>query len=326
MKKILSFLLALSLLLALPLLAACNKDDTEIDARVWTLNGTTGFGMAQLINNSKANNADLRYEFTVETVATNVRDALLSEAADIAAVPTNMASALYNASNGAIQIIALNTKGVLYLVVNTARAAAPTSLEDLAGKTIYVPAQNPAFIAKALFGKAGVNVTLDDSIADPTELRNKVAAGEEGFDYAILPEPMVTIAKANAAEGVTLTAALDLTAEWDRHFTPGSLVQGCVVARKAFIEAHPEVITTFLNEYKESVNFVINNPKEASVMIKDAGIFAQAPVAERAIPNCNIAYIDGNAMKTAMEAFLAAMPLASIGGKLPDAGFYYGVS
>ena len=159
-----------------------------------------------------------------------------------------------------------------------------------------------------------------------TELRNKMASGEEGFDYVILPEPMVTIAKANAAEGVTLTTALDLTAEWDEHFTEGSLVQGCVVARKEFIEAHPEVITTFLKEYKQSIEFVVNNPAEASVMIKDAGIFAQAPVAERAIPKCNIAYIDGNAMKTAMEAFLAAMPLASIGGKLPDAGFYYGAS
>lgn len=327
MKKLFSFFLALSLLLTLPLLVACNNEqDPATDARIWTLNGTTGFGMAQLISNNKSDSTELRYEVTVETVATNVRDALLNGTADIAAIPTNMAASLYNASNGAIQIIALNTKGVLYLVVNTARVDAPTELSDLAGKTVYVPAQNPYFIAKALFEKAEVNLTLDDSIADPTELRNKMASGEEGFDYAILPEPMVTIAKANAAEGVTLTTALDLTAEWDEHFTEGSLVQGCVVARKEFIEAHPEVITTFLKEYKQSIEFVVNNPAEASVMIKDAGIFAQAPVAERAIPKCNIAYIDGNAMKTAMEAFLAAMPLASIGGKLPDAGFYYGAS
>lgn len=327
MKKVLSFLLAFSLLLTLPLLAACNREqDPQTDARIWTLNGTTGFGMAQLISNNKSGGSELHYEITVETVATNVRDALLNETADIAAVPTNMAASLYNASNGAVQIIALNTKGVLYLVVNTARVAAPTSLEELAGKTVYVPAQNPAFIAKALFDKAGVTLTLDDSIADPTELRNKVAAGEEGFDYAILPEPMVTIAKASAAEGITLAVALDLTTEWDRHFTEGSLVQGCVVARKAFIDAHPDVVEQFLNEYEQSIQFVVNNPAEASVMIKEAGIFAQAPVAEKAIPKCNIAYIAGNEMKTAMEAFLAAMPLASIGGKLPDAGFYYGVS
>ena len=327
MKKLLSFLLALSLLLTLPLLVACNNDqDPQTDARIWTLNGTTGFGMAQLISNNKNGTSQLRYEVTVETVATNVRDALLNGNADIAAVPTNMAASLYNASNGAIQIIALNTKGVLYLVVNTARVAAPTSLEDLAGKTVYVPAQNPAFIAKALFDKAGVNVTLDDSIADPTELRTNLAGGEEGFDYVILPEPMVTIAKTSASEGVTLTTALDLTAEWDQHFTPGSLVQGCVVARKAFIEAQPEKVTKFLEEYEQSIHYVTENPKEASVMIKDAGIFAQAPVAEKAIPKCNIAYIDGNDMKAAMEAFLAARPLTSIGGKLPDAGFYYGVS
>lgn len=324
MKKLLSLFLALSLLVALPLFSACHKDD-EVDARVWTLNGTTGFGMAQLISNSKADSTELNYEFTVETVATNVRDALLSGTADIGAVPTNMAAGLYNASNGAIQILAINTRGVLYLVVNTARVSAPTSLADLAGKTVYVPAQNPAFIASALFTAADVNVTLDSSIADPTELRNKMAAGEEGFDYAILPEPMVTIAKANAAEGVTLTTALDLTAVWDQHFPEGSLVQGCIVARKAFIEEHPETVSKFLAEYKQSLEFVVANPKEASTMIVDAGIFAQAAVAERAIPNCNLAYIDGAAMKAAMEVFLNAMPKTSIGGKLPDAGFYYGV-
>ena len=331
MKKILSLLLALTLLAALPLLSACGKVDKELPIRVWTLNGTTGFGMAQLMDADTKNEAALNYEFTVEKDASNVQLALTNGTADIAALPTNAASALYNKSNGEIVLLALNTRGVLYLVANTARVAAPTSLSDLSGKTVYCPASNPTFITQALLEKAGVSVTLDSTtFADPTVLRDAVASGSAdgvNVDYAILPEPMVTIAATKAAQqntGAVPTVALDMTAEWDKHFTEGSLVQGCVVARKAFVEEHPNEIKKFLKEYKASINFVVENPAEASQMIATAGIFAQAPVAEKAIPKCNFCYLDGRDMKTAMEAFLAAMPVKSIGGALPAADFYYG--
>jgi ABC-type nitrate/sulfonate/bicarbonate transport system substrate-binding protein len=78
-----------------------------------------------------------------------VRDALINGSADIGAVPTNLAAALYNATKGEILLLALNTKGVLYLVTN-ANVEAPASLADLAGKMVYCPTQNPAFITKAL--------------------------------------------------------------------------------------------------------------------------------------------------------------------------------
>jgi len=50
-----------------------------------------------------------------------------------------------------------------------------------------------------------------------------------------------------------------------------------------------------------------------------------APVAKQAIPKCNLCFITGSAMKSAMSTFLAAMPLQSIGGALPTDAFYYGV-
>ena len=324
MKRILSILLLITLLATLPLFAACKKVDKDLEINVWTLIGTTGFGMAPLMQSAKDCEAALNYRFTVDTNATNVRDALINGSADIGAVPTNVASALYNATNGNVIILAINTRGVLYLVANTAKVTAPTSLADLSGKTVYVPAQNPTFITKALLAKAEIaNVTLNNTdYAEPAALQQAVAAGL--VDYAILPEPLLTVANASRAEGVTLTTALDITAEWDKHFTAGSLVQGCVVARKDFVEKHPKEIAKFLEEYEASVNFVTENPKEASEMIVAAGIFAKAPVAEKAIPKCNLTFMSGAEMKAAMQTFLAAMPAASIGGALPADDFYFG--
>lgn len=325
MKKIVSLLLVLAMLAALPLLTACGGYDAELPIKVWTLNGTTGFGMAQLIDADTKGEAALNYEFTVEANAANVQSALINGDADIAALPTNAASVLYNKTKGEIVLLALNTRGVLYLVANTGKVSAPTSLADLAGKTVYVPAQNPTFITKALIDKAAVaNVTLDSTTyAEPAALRDALASGL--VDYAVLPEPMVTIAKTKAAKGgVSLSDPLNLTAEWDKHFTEGSLVQGCIVARKAFVEEHPDEVEKFLEEYGASISYAVENPAETATMIVNAGIFAQAPVAQQALPKCNLCFITGEDMQAAMETFLAAMPVASIGGALPAADFYYG--
>ena len=146
MKKLLSLTLALLLLLSL---VACKNEElpqgAPAEIRVWTLNGTTGFGMAQLMHQKESGAAQQNYVFTVESTATNVRDALINGTADIAALPTNLASAVYNATNGGVKILAINTGGVLYLVTNTTNGASATALTDLSGKTVYCPAQNPAF-------------------------------------------------------------------------------------------------------------------------------------------------------------------------------------
>lgn len=299
--------------------------DATLPVRVWTLNGTTGFGMAPLISGKNDGTAALNYQFTVETNAVNVRDAVINGTADIAAVPTNVASALYRATGGGVKVLAINTAGVLYLITNTSNGAEASSLADLSGKTVYCPAQNPAFIVKALIDRSGVTgITLDSTTyADPTDLRTAIASGL--VDYAILPEPMVTIAKSAAAqEERTLTVSLDLTAEWNKYFPAGSLVQGCVVVRNEFLTAHPAEVAKFMEEYRASITYVNEQPESASQMIATSGIFAQAAVAKQAIPKCNICYIAGAQMKAALSAFLAEMPLNSIGGALPGDDFYYG--
>ena len=325
MKKLVALLLTLTLLAALPMLAACGKVDKDLEINVWTLSGTTGFGMAALMDAAEKGEAELNYKFTnAGTEATAVSAALLSGDADIGAVPTNLAATLYNKKPGEFVLLALNTRGVLYLVVNTAKVSTPASLADLAGKTVYCPAQNPELVAKALLAKAAVaDCTLDaTTYAEAANLQAAVAAGE--VDYAILPEPMVTIAKSSAKEGVSLTVALDITKVWDEYFEDGSLVQGCVVARKAFVDEHQNEVKKFLEEYESSINYTIENPTEAAEMIVAAGIFAKAPVAAKAIPNCNLCFVDGKEMKDAMSAYLAAMPIEKIGGALPGDDFYFG--
>lgn len=340
-KRIFTLFLALTLILCS--LASCVKQkdaenetqanngttNSPVTVNVYTLNGTTGFGMAKLISDAK-NGAFTteQYNFTVQSDASVVLSALINGDVDIAALPTNAAANVYNKTQGGVKILAVNTRGVLYLLAK-GETTVP-SFEALRGKTVYVPAQNPTFIFTHLCKQNGLtpgtDITIDSTTyAEAAALRDAVASGL--VDYAVLPEPMVTIAMASATKAnVKLTNAMDLTAEWDKVCAPGSLVQGCVVVRKAFLEAHPEAVANFLNAYKASIEYLTTNTTEASQLIVDAGIFANAGVAAKAIPNCNVCYLDGAEMKSAMQVFLAALKDIndkSIGGALPADDFYY---
>ena len=295
----------------------------KTDVKVMVLNGTTGFGIAPLMDKNAKGEAANNYTFSVESDASNITAALINGSVDMAALPTNAAAALNAKKPGSVQVVAVNTLGVLYLM--TSEGETITSMEDLRGKTVYCPAQNPSFIftylCKANGLEPGTDVTIDTTYAQPADLRTALVAGQ--VDIAVLPEPMVTIAKsANNA----LSVDLDLTAEWDKCSTPGSLAQGCVVVRTAFAEEHPEAVNAFLSEYEEAITYVKENPAEAGAMIETYGVFTKAAVATKAISNCNICFLSGEEMKTKLTQFytiLHGVAPASIGNAIPGDDLYY---
>ena len=323
MKKLVSVCLVFCLALTL---AACGSAapaaniDANLPVNIMVLNGTTGFGMAKLAHDAAAGETTLNYDISLETDASNVTAALISGDADIAALPTNAAAVVYNKTGGGVQAVALNTRGVLYLVVN-AENETVESMVDLAGKTVYAPAQNPSFIFNYIARENGLDLAADNTFAQPADLRTAAAAGE--IDIAVLPEPMVTMA---LAANEKLAVALDLTDEWNKVApVTDSLVQGCVVVRTAWAAEHPAELAKFLEEYSASIAFLTEDPAAAAEYIAESGIFPQAPVAQKAIPNCNVCFVTGKEMKSEFSQFLEIMydvAPASIGGALPGDDFY----
>ena len=318
--RVIALLCAIITLTAL--LCSCNVGEIEeLEIKVSVLNGTTGFGAAKLMSDATSGQTELNYKFTVEKEAEPITKGLINGSIDIAALPTNAAAALYNKTNGAVKIATVNTLGVLYLVVNGEKVEI-SNISELDGKTVYCPAQNPAFIFEAICRENNINVTIDTSYAEPAFLREAIVTGK--VDIAVLPEPMVTIAQ-NAND--KLTVALDLTDEWEKVYGEGTLMQGCIVVRTEWADAHPKELEQFLSDYEKSIQFTVSDPKGASECIASTGIFAQAAVAEKAIPKCNIVYVDGDKMANALDVFFAKLydvnPKA-VGGKIPDSKIYLG--
>ena len=302
---------------------APTEPDKELKIDIMVLSGTTGVGIAPLINDVKNGTAVLNYNIEVASSADLINPGLIQGEIEIAALPTNVASVLYNKTGGKIMVAAVNTKGVLYLLEN---GETVKSFADLKGKTVYLPGQgsNPEYIFRYLVEKNGLeigkDVMIDYTYSSPDELATAITAGM--VSLAVLPEPKVTAIK---SQNTAVRSALDFTAEWNK-VSDGELVQGCIVVQKSFAEEHPAELAQFLKDYEASINFVNTNIEEASTMIEAAGIIPKAPLAKKALPACNICYMAGEEMKTSLNSFykvLFDMAPASIGGAIPDDGIYY---
>lgn len=318
MKRIVAMITAAVMLFSLAAFAACSKkqDDTEI--RIAALKGPTGMGMVKLADKQNYPN----YTVSIEASPDALNPRIISGEVDVAAVPVNLASVLYNKLDGDISVLAVSTLGVLYVVEAGSEV---NSVADLAGKTVYATGQGatPEYILNYLLDKNGVAGSVEvNYVGEHAALATMLANGSA--EIGMLPEPNVT---STLAGNDNLRIALNLTEEWNKVCST-ELVQGVVIARKSFVNEHPEAIEQFLREYEKSSAFVNENIDEAAKLIVDVGILGNVEIAKKAIPNCNISFSKGEAMHKAVEGMLAVLfeaNLKSIGGKLPDKDFYYGI-
>ena len=342
MKKNLKHLLALCLTLALVFsLAACGQkaDETPNDAQndqqteqeeftpasysIAALKGPTAMGLVKLMKDSESGETTGNgYTFTLAGSADEVTPALLKGELDMACVPANLAAVLYNKTEGAIEVLAVNTLGVLYIVEN---GESVQSMADLKGKTIVAAGKGstPEYALRYLLTENGIDPDNDVTIDWKSEHSECVAALASGqASVALLPQPFVTVAQGQV-EG--LRVALDLSEEWDKLDNGSRLITSVMVARKAFADEHPAAVRTFLSEYAASTDYANANPAEAAVLVEKYGI-VKAAVAEKALPECNLVCITGTDMKTAVGGYLQTLydlKPEAVGGAMPDDGFYW---
>ncbi|MEG0803474.1 MAG: ABC transporter substrate-binding protein [Pygmaiobacter sp.] len=288
------------------------------------LKGPTTMGMVGLMQSADADTARHDYEVTMYGSADEIVPKIVSGELDVAAVPANLASVLYAKTEGKIKVAAVNTLGVLYVVETGDEVH---SIADLAGKTIYTTGKGttPEYVLNYLLTANGLDPATDVTIEYKSEATEVAAAMQSAGEnvIAMLPQPYVT---ALAMKLDNLRVALDMTEEWNRVSPQSGLVTGVLIARTAFIEENPLAFDEFLADYKASTEYVNNNVPAAAALIAQYGIVEKAPIAEKAIPACNITYRAGAEMKASVSGYLKVLfdqnPKA-VGGALPDDGFYY---
>lgn len=330
MKKVVSLFLAVIMIFSFAACSAAKEEqtgdtsDNRKDVNAYVLSGPTGIGAVNLMSRAEKGEGQENYTFTVVAAPDEVVSKISNGEADIAAIPTNLASSLYNKTEGGVKILAVNTLGVLYVLNN--KGAEIKSLSDLKGRTVYTTGQgsNPQYIIEYLLDKNSIDAQKDVKIeykAEGSELVPVWATDPEAV--IIAPQPVASTITAKYEGSVQ---SLDLTEEWEKLSDGSSLMMGCVVARSEFVEENPDAVSAFLVDYYQSITAAENDVEGTAALCEQYGIVASAAIAKAAIPYCNICCITGSEMKEKLTGYLQVLYDAnpkSIGGAMPGEDFWY---
>jgi NitT/TauT family transport system substrate-binding protein len=301
---------------------AATTTESGVTVHVASLKGPTSVGLVHMMDEADSGAYANDYEFTIAGSPDDILPGIIQGDYDIALVPSNSASVLYNKTDGGVSVIDINTLGVLYVITGDSSV---TSLEDLAGKTVYLTGKgsSPEYVMNYLLEQAGIadQVTLEFR-DEATELVSILESDPNAV--CVMPEPFATSALAKV-EGAR--RAFSLTDEWDSLEGTGdsALIQGVTVVRTEFLEEHPDVVAEFIAAQSDSVDWVNDNPDDAATLVVDAGIIDDEEIAAEAIPNCQLVCITGDDMKEKLSGYLQVLydqDPSSVGGEMPGDDFY----
>lgn len=299
-----------------------NTLSTAGPVRIAGLKGPTTMGLVNLLPMQEDGTANLSYDLQLYGTADEIVPLLTKGELDMAAIPANLAATLYQKTEGAIQVMAVNTLGVLYVVE---KGDTVQSVADLKGRTILSTGKGttPEYVLRYILTQNGIDPDNDVTIefySEATEVTAQMAVA--GDAIAVLPQPYVTSA---SMQDDTLRVALDLTAEWEK-VCDTQLITGVTVVRTAYAEEHPDVVAAFLEDYAASVDAANTDLDGTAALCEEQGVVAKAAIAKAALPECNIVCITGEDMKADVAGYAQVLydaDPASVGGAMPDDGFYY---
>ena len=296
----------------------------RVEVRIGSLKGPTSMGLLFLMEDAKNGEAKEDYSFQMATGVDEILPLMMKKDLDIVLVPANIASILYHRMEGEVCVIDINTLGVLYMV---SAQEGIESFENLKGRTIYLTGKGttPDYVLQYLLAQNGMS-TEDVTLEYKSEATEVAAVLAENPDaVGLLPQPFVTAA---CAQNESLKVVLDMNREWQKvqGEAVSGIVTGVTVVRKAFLEEHEDAVETFLEEHEKSTQAINADPKKGAELAVEAQIVAKEPIAEKAIPECNITCIRGEEMKQALKGYLEVLYEQSqgeAGGSLPEDDFYY---
>lgn len=287
--------------------------------RVGSLKGPTTMGLVNLMSEVESG-AKSGYSFEMQSQPDVIMSELVSGKLDIALLPANVAAVAYNKTNHGVSAIDINTLGVLYCVTGDENIK---SVKDLAGKTVLSTGQgaSPEYVLNYLLEKNGVTDCDVQFKSEATEIAALLK--QDPAQIAILPQPFVTVA---TAQNDQLKVAFSLTDEWKSVSSDSKLLTGVTVVRNEVLENRAAEVDQFIADHQASTEKAGTDVDATAELVAKYGIIAKAPVAKKALPNCNIVAIAGDEMKTDLAGYLQVLFDAnpkSVGGTMPDDDFYY---
>jgi NitT/TauT family transport system substrate-binding protein len=293
--------------------------DISIVAAV--LRGPSGFAAAKLLEDNFQPGNGVSAEYIIAGSPIEVVAKMTSGEIDAAFLPVNLAAKLYSKGPG-YQLAAVSGVGSLYMV------SSDTTIKDwsdLKGKKIYLTGKGatPDYLLRYLLVENGLDpdkdVQLDFAVQAPQIAQLMIAGRAE---TAFIPQPFALQVELGSDAAVVLDPQEELM-----RIRGGSrpFPFTAFVLSPRLVEKRPEAAAALTSALGGSIAWVKANPAAAAAAIEKAGIMGAA-VAESAIPVSGIEFIPASEARAEVEDFLSMLlelDPVSIGGALPDEGFYF---
>ena len=168
--------------------------EPAVPVRLGAMTGPTGIGMVKLFRTADEN-PDSGYTYTIKGAADELTPMILQGELDIVSVPANLASVLYNKTEGGVQALAVNVLGVLYVAEFNGETV--QSVADLKGKTLYATGKGstPEYFLRYVLTQNGLDPDKDLTIEWKSE-PSEVMSGRRWEIAACAPPPASWSARA----------------------------------------------------------------------------------------------------------------------------------
>lgn len=303
-----------------------NTPAEQATLRVGILNGPTAIPVAHILDGNMKMGAEV-LSFEKFASPTALLPKMLKGEIDIGFLPANIAAKTYNSAAGAVLCAGISCNGNLYLIT---KVESTRSFGDLLGKKVTVAGQGatPEYMFRWLLEQNNVPsgtgdnaVTLDFSI--PTaNIAAELLTGRTL--YAVVPEPFATVA---VMKNGGVRRAIDFQEAYGEiEGKEKTYPLTVMVVAKNFAQTKPDAVRAFIEMYKDSLDWTEKHPQKAGVSVQKHTLGLMAPVVANAIPYCNFVWEDSDKGRLSIEKMLSVfMKFApeSVGGKLPDSGFYF---
>lgn len=325
----------LALLIMVMLVLSCGKkENSEVSGEkggkadgkavnLKSLKGLPAISMVKLYADNEEGKTLNKYDASIVASVDEAVAAVAKKDFDIITIPANLASVMYNKTEGQVKIASILALNVLYVVEN---GDSVKSIQDLKGKTVYTfgKGATPEIVLNYVLRGNGLEPGKDVKIEFKSESAEVAAAlQKESNVIAMLPEPFLS---ATQMKNPKMKVAFSMGDEWDKvkGTIAGSQVSGVVIMNREFADKNPEAVKNFMKDYKASVDFLSSSLDEAAKLTAKYDLVPEA-VAKVSIPRANIRYITGSEMKEKMSEYLRILgeaDMKTIGGKMPGDDFY----
>lgn len=272
-----------------------------------------------------------KVEFKLWKNPDELRALTLKGGADFIAVPSNVGANLHNKGVD-IKLLNISVWGILAILT---RDKSLKTLADFKGKEIGMPfrADMPDIVFEEIVRKQGLDPKTDFKLkylGSPVDAMQMLIMRR--IDHALLAEPATSMALRKTGSfplkliAPELYRGPDLQEEWGKAFKVEAKIPQAGMAVLGDVGKNEHFVKRFKEEYNKSLAWYKANPKEAGELtVKTLPMLDAIGVAD-SIEFVRLESIDAKSAKKDLEFFYGILEQnnpKTIGGKLPNDGFYY---